>query len=158
MSTKAAVFETLTVAGTEMRSGTDPWRYVAPVGRVLFVGIFLMAGFTHFSQQTIAYAGQQGVPWAGFLVPASGLLAAAGALSILVGYKAKLGAWLLVLFLVPVTVLLHNFWAVEDPMIVAIQQAMFFKNLSLLGGALLIVHHGAGPVSLDERQERRPRS
>ncbi|MBI4521932.1 MAG: DoxX family protein [Gemmatimonadetes bacterium] len=133
-------------------------RYVALVGRALLVAIFLMAGLTHFSQQTIAYAEQQGVPWAGFLVPASGLLAAAGALSILVGYKAKLGAWLLVLFLVPVTVTMHNFWAVEDPLLAAMQQAMFFKNLSMLGGALLIAHHGAGPVSLDERLERRPRS
>jgi len=63
-----------------------------------------------------------------------------------------------VLFLVPVTLALHNFWAVEDPMMAAMQQAMFFKNLSMLGGALLIAHHGAGPVSLDERLERRPRS
>ena len=90
----------------------------------------------------------------GLLVPASGILAFAGAVSVLLGYKAKIGAWLLVLFLVPVTVMLHNFWAVQDPMMMQMQQAMFMKNLSMLGGALLIAHFGPGPVSLDTRVQR----
>jgi len=42
-------------------------------------------------------------------------------------------------------------WAVADPMMAQLQRAMFFKNLSMLGGALLITHFGAGPMSLDER-------
>ena len=81
-----------------------------------------------------------------------GLLALAGALSILLGYRAKIGAWLLVLFLVPVTLAMHNFWAVHDPMMMQIQMGMFMKNVSILGGALLIAHFGAGPLSLDARR------
>ena len=129
-------------------------RYLVPIGRFLYVAIFLAAPVGHFSPQAIAYAGQAGVPFPALLVPASGILAFAGALSILLGYKARIGAWLLVLFLVPVTVMLHNFWAVQDPMMAQMQQAMFMKNLSLLGTALLITQFGAGPVSLDERASR----
>ena len=73
-------------------------------------------------------------------------------LSILLGYKARLGAWAIVLFLVPVTFTLHKFWAVADPMMAQMQQVMFMKNLAILGGALLIAHFGAGPVSLDARR------
>jgi len=61
------------------------------------------------------------------------------------------GALLLVLFLVPVTFTMHNFWAVQDPMMALMQQAMFMKNLSMLGGALLIAYFGSGPASLDRR-------
>ena len=123
-------------------------------GRILFGAIFLMAGPMHFSAPEIAYARAAGVPAAGFLVPASGLLALAGALSIVLGYRAKIGAWLLVLFLVPVTLTMHNFWAVKDPMMAQIQIAMFLKNVSILGGALLISQFGAGPLSLDARGSR----
>src|SRR5690349_20869553 len=89
---------------------------VVLVGRFLFAAIFLMSGLAHFSSQSIGYASKVGVPMAEFLVPASGLMAALGGLSILLGYRARLGAWLLVLFLIPVTLTMHNFWAMKDPM------------------------------------------
>lgn len=127
-------------------------QYVVPAGRALYASIFLMAAFGHFSPQTIAYAASQGVPFAGLAVPLSGVLALVGGLSVLLGYKAKVGAWLLVLFLVPVTLMMHNFWAVTDPMMAKMQQVMFMKNLSMLGGALLITYFGAGPLSLDARR------
>lgn len=126
--------------------------YLVPVGRLLYSGIFLMTVMGHFSQASIGYATQQGVPAAGLLVPLSGVIATLGALSVTLGYKAKIGAWLLVLFLVPVTVMMHNFWAVTDPMMAGMQMAMFMKNVSMLGAALLITHFGAGPLSLDERR------
>jgi len=118
------------------------------VGRLLFGGIFLMAGLNHFQPAAIQYAAHSGVPFAGLLVPASGLLAAIGALSILTGYRARLGAWLLVAFLVPVTLVMHAFWNVSDPMMRQFQMAMFMKNLSMLGAALLITQVGAGSLGL----------
>ena len=127
---------------------------VVVLGRFFFVLIFLMSGPLHFSKQEVAYAAAQGVPLASLLVPFSGVLAFAGGLSILLGYRAKLGAWLIVLFLVPVTVMMHNFWAVHDPMMAQVHMAMFMKNLGLLGGALLISQLGAGPFSLDARRSR----
>jgi putative oxidoreductase len=103
--------------------------------------------------QTIAYAASQGVPLASIAVPFSGLLALAGGLSILFGYRARIGAWLIVLFLVGVTPMLHNFWTVTDPMMYQMQMVMFMKNVSMLGGALVISQLGSGPWSLDSRRK-----
>ena len=83
-----------------------------------------------------------------------GVLAVLGGLSILLGYRAKLGASLIVLFLIPVTLMMHKFWTIPDPMLAQIQMVMFMKNVSMLGGALLITQFGAGPFSLDARRSR----
>ncbi len=125
--------------------------YIVPLGRILFAAIFIIAGPGHFSANTISYGASKGVPLASIAVPLSGLIAMAGGLSILLGFKAKYGAWLIVLFLVPVTIMLHNFWAVPNPAQAQLQQVMFMKNLSMLGGALLIAHFGSGPFSVDHR-------
>jgi putative oxidoreductase len=127
---------------------------VVVLGRFLFVLIFLMAGANHFNKQTIGYAASHGVPLAAIAVPLSGVLAIAGGLSILLGYRAKLGAWLIVPFLVPVSLMMHKFWTVTDPMMAQIQMILFMKNVSILGGAVLISHFGAGPFSLDARRSR----
>ena len=124
------------------------------LGRLFFALTFLVFGAGHFAKPTIAYAAAQGVPWASVAVPLSGLVALAGGFSILLGHRAKVGAWLIVLFLVPVTFMMHKFWAVSDPMMAQMQMAMFMKNISMLGGALLISQFGAGPFSLDARRSR----
>lgn len=122
------------------------------VGRLLFVLIFLMSGVTHLAKQTIGYAASQGVPLASVLVPLSGILAAVGGLSILFGYRAKLGGWFIAIFLIGVTPM-HKFWGLSDPMMQQMQMAMFMKNLAMLGGALLISQFGSGPWSLDSRKK-----
>jgi putative oxidoreductase len=127
-------------------------RYLVALGRLFFSLIFVVAGFGHFTHQEIAYAAAQGIPFAGVLVPVSGIMAIVGGLSILLGFHGKLGAWLLVLFLVPVTFTMHNFWAVKDPMMQQLQMAMFLKNISMLGSALFFTQIGTGPLSLDSRR------
>jgi putative oxidoreductase len=138
--------------GVEARSFSQG--AVVVLGRFFFALIFLMAGANHFSKQSMGYAVSAGVPLASIAVPLSGVLAIAGGLSILLGYRAKLGGWLLVLFLVPVTLMMHKFWTVQDPMMEQIQMILFMKNVSMLGGALLISQFGAGPFSLDARRSR----
>jgi putative oxidoreductase len=127
--------------------------FLVPVARLFFTLIFLLSGPRHFTQAAIGYAAAQGVPFASFLVPASGVLAVVGALSVLLGYRARIGAWLLILFLVPVTFMMHNFWTIADPMMQQMQMAMFMKNVALIGGALLIWSFGSGPYSLDGRSD-----
>jgi putative oxidoreductase len=129
-------------------------RYLVGLAHLFYSLIFVVAGFGHFSHQEIAYAAAQGVPVANILVPVSGIMAIAGSLSILLGFHGKVGAWLLVLFLVPVTFVLHNFWAVKDPMMQQVQMAMFLKSISMLGAALFFTQLGTGPLSLDSRGER----
>lgn len=108
-----------------------------------------MTIFSHFSKGTVGYATAHGVPLASLAVPLSGIIAILGGLSITLGYKAKWGGWLIVLFLVPVTIMMHNFWTVKDPMMAMMQKTNFLKNLSMLGAALLIAYFGSGPLSLD---------
>jgi putative oxidoreductase len=127
---------------------------VVLLGRLLFAAIFLTAGPNHFTKQAIGYAASQGVPLASITVLISGLFAIVGGLSILLGYRAKIGAWLIALFLIPVTFMMHKFWTVTDPMMAQVHMIMFMKNVAMLGGALLISQFGAGPLSLDARRSR----
>jgi putative oxidoreductase len=126
-------------------------RLTVLVGRALFVAIFMMSAPMHFKTQTIAFAASQGAPFASLLVPFSGVLALLGGLSILLGYRARIGAWLIVLFLIPVTLMMHKFWGIADPAAAQMQMVMFMKNVSMLGAALMITQLGAGPLSLDAR-------
>jgi putative oxidoreductase len=153
ISTSSQASQSARVLNTaDWNEGASASPFITLAGRILFSAIFVMSGFFHFSHQEIAYAAQSGVLWAGLLVPASGVLALVGGLSILLGYRAKIGAWLLVLFLVPVTLMMHNFWAVKDPMMAQMQMAMFLKNVTMIGGALLISQFDTGPLSLDARR------
>ncbi len=130
-------------------------KYVVLLGRILFAAIFVFAIMGHFSRMAIAYAGAHGVPLAQILVPLSGIIAFVGGLSIAVGYKARWGAWLIVIFLVPVTLTMHKFWGSGDALEIGLQQVMFMKNLSMLGGALMIAYFGSGPLSLDFQKKKR---
>jgi len=125
-------------------------QYVALLGRILFSILFLFASIGHFNEKTIQYAASHGVPIPWLLVPFSGILALLGGLSILLGYKARIGAWLIVIFLIPVTLWMHRFWTVENPVEAMIQQTMFYKNTALIGAALLIAYFGSGPLSIDK--------
>jgi putative oxidoreductase len=129
-------------------------RALVLTARVLYSLIFIFAAAGHFSAQTIAYAAAQGVPLANLAVPLSGILSLLGGLSVLLGYKARWGALALIVFLVPVTLMMHNFWAISDPMMKQMHMVMFMKNLGLMGGALLLYVFGAGPLSLDNRRAR----
>jgi putative oxidoreductase len=124
-------------------------KYAVLAGRQLFSVIFIIASAGHFSPRTMEAAAAHGVPLPGLLVPLSGIIALVGGLSVLLGFQTRLGAWLLVIFLVPVTVMMHNFWSVSDPMTLQVERAMFMKNVTMLGGALVISYFGAGPLSLD---------
>jgi hypothetical protein len=70
-------------------------------------------------------------------------------LSVLLGYQTRLGAWLLTVFLIPVTLTMHTFWAAPDASAFQVEGALFLRNVALLGAALLIGHFGGGPLSLD---------
>lgn len=143
------------VAGEARSSSEGPEKaavgFIVLLGRVLFTVIFVVASFGDFSAGTIGYAASQGVPMASVLVPVAGVISLAGGLSILLGFKARVGAWLIVIFLVPVTVMMHAFWGLADPMAAQMQQIHFMKNVSMLGAALVISQLGAGPWSLDAR-------
>jgi putative oxidoreductase len=121
------------------------------LGRLLVTIVFFTSIPAHFGPVDLNYAVAAGVPVAKLVVPATGVLALIGSISVLLGYRTKLGAWLLILFLVPVTLAMHNFWAAKDAMMAQLQMGMFLRNVSIIGGLFLISQFGAGPWSLDAR-------
>ena len=152
MATYAQTNQVRTVDRVESSIPSTLW--AAPIGRVLFSLIFVLSGFAHFKSETIAYAASAGVPMANILVPLSGVMAILGGLSIILGYHARIGAILLILFLVPVTFKMHNFWAVADAQMAQMQMAMFMKNISMLGAAVYFFVMGTGPYSLNHKGDR----
>jgi putative oxidoreductase len=123
-------------------------RAIVPVGRVLFALIFVASVIGHLSSAQVVEASAHGVPLATIIVPLAGLLALVGGVCIMLGYRARFGALLLLIFLVPVTLIMHKFWGLPDPQ-AAMQKIHFMKNTSLIGACLLIMHFGSGPYSLD---------
>ena len=119
-------------------------RYMIPIGRILFALIFISAAPRHFTHEGIQHATDLGVPAASLLVPISGLLALLGGLSVATGFKSQWGAWMLIAFLVPVTLGMHAFWRLHDANAIHIQQAMFWKNMSMLGAALILTQLKSG--------------
>ncbi|HSX11128.1 MAG TPA: DoxX family protein [Chlamydiales bacterium] len=81
------------------------------------------------------------VPWTPVLMIVATLFELVGGLSILLGIKEKLGATLLVLFIIPTTILIHQFWFVEGSAR-EVQITHFLKNMAILGGLLMILLQG----------------
>lgn len=129
-------------------------KYLPLIGRILFSLIFITSGLAHFfsANDMIAYSQQMGVPLASLAVYVTGIMIILGGISIILGYQAKWGALLLIIFLIPTTFIMHPFWKIEDAMQAQMQMVMFMKNLSMLGGAILIYYFGTGPLSLDKKE------
>lgn len=134
---------------------SKPILWAVPVGRFFFSLIFIMSGINHFSSGSISYAASAGVPFADILVPISGVIAIVGGLSVLIGFHARFGALLLLLFLIPVTLMMHDFWTLTDPQQAQEQMIHFMKNLSMIGGAVLLSFYGAGPMSVDHHHHKK---
>jgi putative oxidoreductase len=128
-------------------------RPLALLGRILFALLFIVAAAGHFSHAEIEYAARAGVPMANILVPLAGVLALVGGLMVLIGFYARIGALILIVFLLPVTLAMHQFWHVSDLAQRQVQMAMFMKNVSLMGAAIYMTYFGAGPLSVDHYLE-----
>lgn len=119
---------------------------VALIGRILFVALFIGSAFGHLTQTEAmaGYAGAKGVPQPKLAVLASGVLMLVGALMVLLGIWIDLGALLLVVFLVPTALLMHQFWKETDAQAKQLEMIQFQKDLALAGGALLVFALYAG--------------
>jgi putative oxidoreductase len=114
------------------------------IGRILFALVFVSSGFmAHLGEggkQGREYARSLGAPSPDLLVPLSGVAIIAGGLMIALGIWADLGALLIIGFLVGITPIMHAFWKIADPQMQQIQSAMFFKNVALVGAAVIVFY------------------
>jgi putative oxidoreductase len=110
-------------------------------GRILVGGYYLMGAFHHFADvETMArFAGGHGVPMPEVAVVAAGILLALAGLSLLLGIYPDIGVASLVLFLVPVTLTMHAFWADRDSATRQMDIINFSKNVALLGSSLMFL-------------------
>ena len=121
------------------------------LGRLLLCSIFFMAAvgnkIPHFSE-TAKVMESVGVPAPQFMLAGAIVFLVVGSLSVIAGYKARIGAVLLLTFLVLASYYFHPFWKLDGQ---AQQEQMiqFMKNLSMMGAMLFIVANGSGPMSLD---------
>jgi putative oxidoreductase len=123
-------------------------KYIFLLGRILFSSIFIIRGFCHFTQNAMEHAISVSLPMPSILVPLSGILSLIGGVSLLLGYKARLGAWILIVFLIPVTYFMHQYWTGTDMFSTMMHQFCFMKNVSLIGTCLMLTYFGSGPLSL----------
>jgi len=127
-------------------------RYGPLLGRILLSAIFILSGVGKITNPS--FDGDQmkakGIPAVTAFLILALIAEIAGAISILTGAKARFGALGLFVYLVAVTLVMHNFWAYDGPERVH-QMENFMKNLAIMGGLLLVTVFGAGPISFDNR-------
>lgn len=130
-------------------------KYIPLIGRFFYAFIFISSGFsTLFKLSAVSkFAASMGVPLPFVSVLIAHLMILVGGLSILLGYKVKIGSILLMIFLVPTTLIIHKFWGINDAMAAQEQMINFFKNISMFGGALIFFYFGTGPFSIEKQPE-----
>jgi len=111
------------------------------IGRIIFGGYFIFGSYNHFRNigMMSGYAKSKGVPLAPLAIFFTGLLLLAGGLSMLFGVYPVLGIIILFIFLVPVSFVMHNYWAITDPQDKMAQQVNFLKNMALIGALLMFL-------------------
>jgi len=111
-------------------------------GRVFLSLIFILSGLGklfHFHDSTAMMAAK-GMPAASLFLAGAITFEIVGGLSVLTGFKARWAALALVVFLIPTTLIFHNFWAFQG-MAQQEQMANFLKNISIMGGLLLLASY-----------------
>ena len=125
-----------------------PWylRFSALLGRVILGLYFFLAGIMKMQdpESSLVLMEDRGIPFANILlIAAMGLELAAGA-ALVLGFRARLVAFVLIVFTVIVNVTLHAFWSVPSEL-TALELQLFYKNVGVIGGLLFVLGMGAGP-------------
>ena len=119
------------------------------VGRFLIALIFVLSGVAKIGgfTQTAGFMASKGLPMVEVLLVLSIIIEIGAALMLIVGWQARLGAAALFLWMIPVTLVFHNFWAAPVDQ-QQIEMAMFMKNIAMVGGLLYIMAYGSGRFSV----------
>ena len=123
------------------------------IGRLLLAALFLPAGISKISgfAGTAGYIGSVGLPLPELAAALAIVVEIGGAVALLLGWGTRWAALALAVFTLFATLFFHNFWAVPADQAM-VQQLMFFKNVAVVGGLLVLVAFGAGAFSVDGRR------
>jgi len=125
--------------------------WAALLGRIFLAGLFVVSGLGKITgfEDTAGYIGSKGLPMPQVLTAIAIVIEIGGAAAILAGWKTRWAALALIVFLVVITPVFHNYWA-APPAEMMEQQINFLKNASILGGMLLLFAFGPGRYSVDK--------
>ncbi|HBD12236.1 MAG TPA: DoxX family protein [Porticoccaceae bacterium] len=128
------------------------------VGRLLIAALFIPAGYNKIAgfEGVSGYMAAKGLPMADVLLVLTIVIELGGGIMILLGWRAAEAALTIALFLIPVTVVFHGFWAFDDPQLAAAEQRVFMKNIAIIGGLLVIAGLGSGPLSVGRKPAGEP--
>jgi putative oxidoreductase len=126
----------------------QPWTLLA--GRILLSMIFILSGTMKIFKwsETAGHMTSEGMIAVPFFLTMAILFEVGGGLSVLLGCGTRWGALALALFLIPVTLIFHDFWTYEG-LEMQNQMQHFMKNWTILGGLLVLVAAGGGRLSVD---------
>lgn len=128
-------------------------QYAPLAGRILLALMFVISGWgkiNNFSG-TAGYMASMGMPFPELLLPGAIAIELGCGLMLMAGWKTRFAALAIFLFIIPSTLIFHNFWA-ADPAQAQNQMIHFMKNVTIMGGMLYVMAFGAGPLSLDNRK------
>ena len=123
------------------------------VGRLLIVALFLPAGLGKIAgfEGTLGYFASLGIPAPVFALVVTILIEVLGSIALLVGFQTRIVAVIMAIFTLAAAVTGHAYWAAPaDAAFIA--QLLFFKNIAVMGGLLVLASAGAGGLSIDGRK------
>ncbi len=111
------------------------------IGRIIFGRYFIKSGINHFKNLGMmsGYVGSKGVPRPKDAVAGSGILLLLGGISMLLGLYPRIGIICLLLFLIPVSIKMHDYWNIEHQQEKIVQKINFEKNIALAGVLLILL-------------------
>ncbi len=120
------------------------------IARLFLAAMFLRAGWGKIEAygQTVAAIGGRGVPFPQFAAPLAVFAEVAGGIALLVGYRARLAAAGLIVYVALVNYFFHDFWHLAGGE-QRVQTTQFVKNLSIMSGLIFLVGAGPGRISID---------
>lgn len=123
------------------------------MARLMMVLLFLPAGISKIGgfAGTVGYIASVGLPFAALGAVIAIVVEVGGSLALLAGFQTRWAAFILAVFTLVSGLFFHQFWAAA-PDHVMVQQIMFFKNVAIAGGLLMLSAFGAGLWSLDARR------
>ena len=126
---------------------------LALVGRLLLALLFLPAGISKIGgfAGTAGYIASKGLPFPTVAAAIAIMVEVVGGLALIAGFGTRWAALALAGFTLVATFFFHNYWGVPADQAM-VQQLMFFKNIAVVGGLLVLAAHGAGAWSLDARR------
>ena len=127
-----------------------------PLARAMLAATFIISAVRHLTHWSAALDEMAGdaMPRSSLLLIGSVALRLAGGLSVLLGFRARSGAAVLLVFVVPAAFLAHDFWMMPTARQTH-ETVEFLNNMAIAAGALLVALYGAGPWSIDSFQKNR---